>query len=376
MTPPRHTLLHITPASSTAPLTPQQKKFNSHMKRIAAQRQWLTDWELAEQAYRTRHDAELRPLLESVRQRHADLVRVLDAAHDRKGLSKAQRATLSEALADRVIDLIDGADGEAEHAELKAIYNRHASSDYDTDLAEGEKAGEAMARQMAEEILGVDLEGVDLQDEEALMRHLQAHHAREQQRQAAQAGQRRPRKPTARERKEQEAAEQASQSVREIYRKLASSLHPDRETDPAERERKTALMQRANQAYASDNLMELLQLQLEAEQIDPARIAGLGEERLKHYNRVLAGQLDELRDQVEMAQQRFCDEFGYSLLTQPKPASLMGLLREQLQLLRYESFQLERQIRALRDDPQALKPWLKAEQQRLRESEEAFDPWF
>lgn len=276
MTPPRHTLLHITPASSTAPLTPQQKKFNSHMKRIAAQRQWLTDWELAVQAYRTRHDAELRPLLESVRQRHAELVRVLDAAHDRKGLSKAQRAALSEALADRAAELIDDARNNAEDAELKAIYNRHAPSDYDSDLAEGEKAGEAMARQMAEEILGVDLEGVDLQDEEALMRHLQAHHEREQQRQAAQGGQRRPRKPTARERKEQETAEQ----------------------------------------------------------------------------------------------------FGYSLLTQPKPASLMGLLREQLQLLRHESFQLERQIRALRDDPQALKPWLKAEQQRLRESEEAFDPWF
>ena len=49
-----------------------------------------------------------------------------------------------------------------------------------------------------------------------------------------------------------------SQSIREVYRKLAGALHPDRESDPQERERKTALMQRVNQAYAKNNLLQLL----------------------------------------------------------------------------------------------------------------------
>ncbi len=44
------------------------------------------------------------------------------------------------------------------------------------------------------------------------------------------------------------AARQASLSVREIFRKLASALHPDREADAAERERKTVLMKRVSQA--------------------------------------------------------------------------------------------------------------------------------
>jgi hypothetical protein len=78
-----------------------------------------------------------------------------------------------------------------------------------------------------------------------------------------------------------------SQSVRDIYRKLASVLHPDRETDPTERERKTALIQRANQAYGRNDLLELLTLQIETEQIDAGALADIPEARLRHYNDVL-----------------------------------------------------------------------------------------
>ena len=60
-------------------------------------------------------------------------------------------------------------------------------------------------------------------------------------------------------------------AVREIFRKLASALHPDRETDPGERARKTALMQRANVAYAANDLLGLLELQFEVDQIDASR---------------------------------------------------------------------------------------------------------
>lgn len=52
------------------------------------------------------------------------------------------------------------------------------------------------------------------------------------------------------------------------------------EPDPAERERKTALMQRANEAYANKNLLQLLELQLELEHIDAAHLANLAPERL------------------------------------------------------------------------------------------------
>src|SRR3546814_14629934 len=66
---------------------------------------------------------------------------------------------------------------------------------------------------------------------------------------------------------------------------VCSSDLPDRESDERQRQAKTALMQRVNQAYAANDLLALLELQLEIEQIDPSHIANAGEARLKHYNK-------------------------------------------------------------------------------------------
>ena len=83
-----------------------------------------------------------------------------------------------------------------------------------------------------------------------------------------------------------------------MYRKLASALHPDREPDAGERSRKTALMQRVNQAYAGKDLLQLLELQLELEHIDAKAIAGLSEDRLKHFNKILKDQLAKLEQEM------------------------------------------------------------------------------
>lgn len=86
--------------------------------------------------------------------------------------------------------------------------------------------------------------------------------------------------------------------MRAVYRKLASELHPDRELDPDERVRKTALMQRVNQAYEAGDLLALLELQLEVEQLDAGALAGLARSRLMHYNLVLAEQLARLEEEL------------------------------------------------------------------------------
>jgi uncharacterized protein (DUF2164 family) len=88
--------------------------------------------------------------------------------------------------------------------------------------------------------------------------------------------------------------------VREVYRKLASALHPDRETEVAERNRKTQLMQRVNQAYERNDLLALLGLQIEIEQIDAEHLAQVSDARLGHYNRVLKEQLAQLRAEIAM----------------------------------------------------------------------------
>jgi len=49
----------------------------------------------------------------------------------------------------------------------------------------------------------------------------------------------------------------ARTAIRTVFRQLASALHPDREPDAQERERKTALMSEVNAAYDKNDLAQL-----------------------------------------------------------------------------------------------------------------------
>jgi hypothetical protein len=356
---------------AAAKLSPAQKKFNNLVKRIGQQRDLLAQWELAVPLYRERRTREMAPLLEDYRVLSVQMVRSLHAASTRKGLTKAERATIGELITDLAGPLADSAPDEATRAEMKQRYNDHAGSDFDDDGMQGE----AMAREMARELFGIDIpEDVDLDSPEQLMRHLQQQSQADAQADAGAAARpaRAAKKPSKREQQAAEQAQQASQSLREVYRKLVSALHPDREADPAERARKTALMQRVNDAYANNRLLDLLQLQLEAEQIDPAQLASLSAERLKHYNHVLAEQLEELQHEVAVTEGAFMVEFHLHPLQQLKPAGLMDELRRQVAHLTMDIHQLRLQLELL-DELPTLKRWLKTQREVLRRQEEEED---
>jgi len=365
-------LIPVNRQQGAEPLTTQQKKFNTHIQRIARQRQRLKDWASAVDAYRQRHAREFMPLWNTHRALLVELVHLLDREHGRKGLTKAERATLAESLADLAGHIAQHPRDQAEHEAMQEIHTRYA----DPQASQWNAQEQDMARAVAKAVFGVDLQGEGLDTTEDIARQVQEQmeaqwHARQQEAEQARAAHqaaRRQKKPTARERKVQEENQQASQSLREVYRKLASSLHPDRETNPAERARKTALMQQANQAYAANDLLALLQLQLDAEQIDPQRMAGLGDERLKSYNRLLAEQLAALQEEVQLAEASFCAEFNLNPLQTWKPAKLALLLREQQHVLRETIADLQQQLRALREDPAELKRWIRRERIAARES--------
>lgn len=64
-------------------------------------------------------------------------------------------------------------------------------------------------------------------------------------------------------------------------------------------------MQQANPAYERNDLLTLLTLQLQTEQIDDDRPAGLPDARLAHYNQVLREQLLTLQQEVQACLQPF-----------------------------------------------------------------------
>lgn len=294
------------------------------------------------------------------------MVHRLDQVSDLKGLSKAER----HMVADLIIELAGTLLAERDDETLKAIFNKYHHVDYDTQ----EAAELAHMKAQFEEMTGFDLgDDVDLRSPEDVMRRAQAQmeemFAGAEDARQAQAEQKAKRKKSAKqiakEEKEQAEAQQISQSIREVYRKLASALHPDRETDPQERERKTALMQRVNQAYEKNNLLQLLELQLELEHIDQSHINNLGEERLAHYNKILKEQLGELDDEIIHVEDDFRMRFGFDPFVSLSPATVLRHLSNDIVITQQMIRGMKKDLVDLQDVKKT-KAWLKKMQRDSR----------
>ncbi|OTP66620.1 DnaJ domain protein [Caballeronia sordidicola] len=281
-----------------------------------------------------------------------------------KGLTKSERRTIADLISDLAGELV----AESHDAELKTIYDRYSESDFDI-----ETAAELDDMKLAlEAMLGVELgEDVDmsspedvLQRAQAQMEQLQKQDAVENQaREERRAKRKKTPKQLAAEAREQAEQAELSLSIREVYRKLVSALHPDREPDPQERERKTALMQRANQAYSKNSLLQLLELQLlelqlELEHIDQSAINNIGEDRLKHYNKILKEQVGELDHEILHVENGFKHSYGIPPFIEVSPGTIMRNLAADIFSLQESLHALEHDLLVFEDIKQ-LKEWLK-----------------
>jgi hypothetical protein len=360
--------LRISTGEAGAALTPQHKRFNTLIRQIELVRQTLAAWHESIGVYRQAHAQVLRPLGTELMAARRQWVFALDELLGQRGWTKAERETLSELVCDAAGELLHGRDDDEE---LKVLFARHAEVDFDTERQQMVRA----MKDMTEVMTGLDLgddEGIDTHADlfERMQQGLRERAAAEEAERGAKAARRRS-KNAAQQRREAEAL-QATQSVREIFRKLASALHPDRETDAGQREVKTVLMQKVNQAYAANDLLTLLELQLQIEQIDAGHIANASAERLKHYNKVLGEQLAQLRVEVESVEVGFCIDFGLEPGRGMNPRNLGQLLEQNARQLRAELSQQQRDMRMLAD-PAATKRWLKRQRQLLREDEFGFE---
>ena len=199
---------------------------------------------------------------------------------------------------------------------------------------------------------------------EAVMRasHERLHEAMqadEAEREAAQA--RRKKKPlTPAQIKAGQAQEDADTVLRQVYRQLASALHPDRERDPAEHQRKTALMSEANAAYAKKDLMALLHLQLRIAQADAQNLLQQPEERIAAMSLLLKQQAAELENELFARQQHIKAEFDLDVFQSPTAATLRRQLEQQANDLQEELAFMQADIAQVQDDA-GFKRWLKAQ---------------
>ncbi|MDN7586152.1 J domain-containing protein [Burkholderia seminalis] len=358
MTARRGAAVVIAPGHEAASLSKAQKTFNTLVKQIEQRRERLGAWDAVMPAFQKKFVDGLLPLEQASTALRIRLLNLLDDAFLQKGLSKAEQHTLSALIADMARNLLDFSDD----AQLKVIYNRHAKSDDDRPAA-----NRAPAKQHAEPTPDVapadDLdtlspdelaERMQAELDEQFARDMAAHEAREAQRAKRRKA---PRQSAAAARREAEQAE-SSKSIREIYRKLASALHPDRETDPQEQARKTVLMQRVNHAYAKGNLLQLLELQLEIEQIDRRAIDGLSEDRLTRYNGILEEQIRELDQEIRHVENDFRRTYGIAPSVKLAPDTVMRTLTRDIAAMQRSNHDLTVALREF-DDLENVRDWLK-----------------
>ncbi|ALH94212.1 hypothetical protein [Acinetobacter equi] len=149
--------------------------------------------------------------------------------------------------------------------------------------------------------------------------------------------------------KQAQAEKLVNQSLKTVYLKIASIIHPDREPDEFKKAEKTELLQRANEAHEQEDLFFLLKLQLEVEQSKNGSNKGLSTEQVKFYQQALEAQSQALKMQIQ--------ELIDSLIWSNKAKIAVSKSKGQLNIT-----DLYKQIDA---DVSAVKQQLKAEKQRL-----------
>lgn len=369
---PNQKVVHIKTHDAQAPLSPAQKKFNNLIKKIDTQKKLLAEWQETFGTVRQEASTKLDPLRETMREHQAGMANLLDQQFTSHKFTANQQDKLSHLISELCEELLRSEDND----DLKTLYNKYSGGDYDTEAQEEEEIANDLFKSVMEQQFGVSLDDdeFDLGNPQATAERL-FHKFKQTQEQAEAAEAARPKrkksaKQLAKEAKEAEETANVSKSIQAVYRQLTSALHPDREQDPAERERKTELMQQVTVAYGNRDLLKLLELQLSVEQIDQNKLNNIAADRLKHYNKILSDQLREIQDEVFLKEDEIRHLLGVDPFTPLSPKKLGMMLKQDIRIMQGEIARIQDDLRQFRDVKQ-LKTWLNS----YRIPEPEFDPF-
>ncbi len=259
---------------------------------------------------------ELMPLIEDLHRANRDLVFAGKLAMDTLKLTKKRRQWFADLLSGKASDLLtDSAGlGGGDLERLQAIVDELGPCLMDQRAKEDEEADFDFLRAMMEEAarnagVDLDLSDLDLRGDPAEFER-QLH---ERMGSASEAFQRageqtktapRRRKPTKaqleKERRLREQEEAKTRDFKTLFKQLAKALHPDLEIDPVLKQHKEIWMKRLTTAYASGDLHDMLQIEMEWLGEEAGNLANAGDAKLKIYCTVLKEQIANLRHQTEM----------------------------------------------------------------------------
>jgi hypothetical protein len=214
---------------------------------------------------------------------------------DQKGWSRADQGALKDIACHTAEALLRA---NPHDVEIRTIFDRYSSQSFQ-EMKQEELED---LKQDAKEYMGIDLGDADIESEEDLVDRVYEHMKSDEARQREHSAEHRQ---SPGQHRAEASTQAAKQFLREIYRKLASVVHPDREPDAARRAEKTELMQQINRAYATNDLLTLLEAQLRLELIDPDHVSKISGKQLQHFNRLLSQQFEAAKAELRSLQDAF-----------------------------------------------------------------------
>ena len=261
--------------------SPQQKKLNRLIDKIEQQKISLATWQNAQAEIQQHTRQKLLPVYSELHEiLFQQLEQLWNMLHSHE-FSKANLQQLDEKIAQLAQMLKRSQMLTAEQIKLvkqiDTFYQQHAQQ----SLKKNKKVQSAKfeQHQSCEQI-------AELEEDDFEQYAVEQQQAREQAKQLRQ------------QQKREQAEQMAAQSLKTVYLKIASMVHPDREQDSAKKAEKTELFQQASQAYEQRDLFYLLKLQLQLEQNNGVGAKELSAEQVKFYKLALDAQSQQLESQI------------------------------------------------------------------------------
>lgn len=329
------------------------------LTRITKLKQQIAELDRLAQTHRLALHQRVHPLQAAHSQHLRDMVLLIDERLSGKSLAGPQRRAAAQILCSLAATLAREGD-----AAMAALHDRHSP----TTLADLAREQSQAMRADLEAALGAELDGVppDASAEQILaagMARLREQRERADEDKRSRAERRQAKKkvrPTQAPSAAQALQLNAANLLRGLFRQLASALHPDRETDPAARERKTTLMGEANAAYARKDLLALLQLQQHAALSDPLATGALAEDQIAAMTLLLKEQVADLERERAGKHDALAQEFQVPQGFGVTPRTLQMVLLEQEEELEM-ALDLMRADARLAQTEAGFKRWLRSQ---------------
>ncbi|MBT9463724.1 hypothetical protein [Hydrogenophaga sp.] len=357
-TPVAASLLVLPP--SEQPLSAAARAYNLQLTRIDKLKSQLAELDALGQLHRQELHGAIDPLRRQLARGQREVALALEGFLQGKELSQGQCDTARAVLCQLARTLAEAGGPGSEG--MRELHDRHSPR----TLAQLKREAADALRARLESVLGepLDDEGQDLSAEQLLragmarLRRSQEE-VQDKKREAAQAKRERKKPGAALRQTEQHDADTL---LRRLFRQLASALHPDRETDPQARLRKTALMSEANAAYEKRDLVTLLQIQSRVELADPAAVHKLSDERLASLTLLLKAQVAELERERAGRQNALADEFDLPDGLSPNANTLLQNRIDHARALEAELAGIEHDLEQVGNGVR-VKRWLNAQRE-------------